>query len=293
MNQPIEKYNFEHDLETIFDKISDGILFLSLTGKILRVNKALLDLGGYTQSDLLGKNALKLSGILTSDSLKKIGKSFLDAARGVPKDLYQIQAKDKKGRIHNLEISNTLIRKDNQSVGIVVVIRDVTSQDKMASEVKETEHFLNNIINNVSDPIFVKDSQHRWVVLNDAFCKFIGQPREKLIGRSDYDFFPKNEAAVFWQKDEEVFQKGQEIINEENFTDAKGVTHVIVTKKNIYFNDRGEKFLVGLIRDITENKLVERKMKEQLEEMEKINKLMVNREIKMVEMKEKLEKLKK
>ncbi|MFA5022351.1 MAG: PAS domain S-box protein [Patescibacteria group bacterium] len=262
MSSVTEKYYFERDLETIFDKVSDGILIVSLDAKILRINKALLDLGGYRQEELVGKNVLKLSKILTAQSLKKIAKSFLDAAKGVPNDLYQIQAKDRDGKIHDLEISNTLIRQNNKSLGVVVMFRDVTSRNIMANKIEEADQFLNNIINTVSDPIFVKDNQHRWIVLNDAFCKFIGQSREKLIGKSDYDFFPKKEADIFWQKDEEVFQKGKENINEENFTDAKGVTHIISTKKNIYFNNQKEKFLVGIIRDITTNKMVEQAVNE-------------------------------
>ncbi len=49
--------------------------------------------------------------------------------------------------------------------------------------------FLLQIINGTSDPIFVKDRQHRWVLLNDAFCNFMGRQREELIGKSDYEFF--------------------------------------------------------------------------------------------------------
>ncbi|PHM11306.1 PAS domain-containing protein [Nostoc sp. 'Peltigera malacea cyanobiont' DB3992] len=51
--------------------------------------------------------------------------------------------------------------------------------------------FLHQIINGISDPIFVKDRQHRWVLLNDRYCDFVGHSREELIGKSDYNFFPQ------------------------------------------------------------------------------------------------------
>ncbi|MCA9669276.1 MAG: response regulator [Myxococcales bacterium] len=116
-----------------------------------------------------------------------------------------------------------------------------------------TREFLQGIIDNIADPVFVKDEQHRWLVLNDAMCRFMGRARDALIGRSDFDFFPEEEARVFWEKDALVFRTGEENVNEEHFTDAAGVRHVISTKKTIFAIDE-QRFLVGVIRDITEIK---------------------------------------
>src|SRR5688572_22504615 len=61
--------------------------------------------------------------------------------------------------------------------------------------------FLSAIIDAMTEPVFVKDRSHRWVVLNEACCRIIGHSRQDLIGKSDYDFFSKAEADVFWAKD--------------------------------------------------------------------------------------------
>jgi len=114
--------------------------------------------------------------------------------------------------------------------------------------------FLDGIVNNIASPIFVKDKEHRWVLLNDAYCRFMGYKREELLGKSDIDFFPKEEAEVFWQKDQLVFDSGQINVNEEKFTDAYGNQHIILTKKVIFVQDNGEKVLVGIINDITDLK---------------------------------------
>jgi PAS domain S-box-containing protein len=112
------------------------------------------------------------------------------------------------------------------------------------------EH-LNHIINSLGDPVFVKNRDHTWVLLNDAYCEFMGYRREELIGKSDYDFFPREEAKVFWDKDESVFDSGIPNINEEKFTDSKGITHIILTKKVLYNLEGDEDYLVGVITDIT------------------------------------------
>ncbi|MEH2298719.1 MAG: PAS domain S-box protein [Nostoc sp.] len=110
--------------------------------------------------------------------------------------------------------------------------------------------FLHQMINGISDPIFVKDRQHRWVLLNDTYCHFVGHSREELIGKSDYDFFPQAEADVFRQQDELVFTTNITNENQDLFTDAQGITHLISTKKSCFEDETGNKFLVGSIRDI-------------------------------------------
>jgi PAS domain S-box-containing protein len=121
--------------------------------------------------------------------------------------------------------------------------------------------FFQHVINSIADPIFVKDRQHRWIVLNDAFCQLMGHSRETLIGKADHDFFPKEEADIFHDKDERVFFTGQQNVNEEAFTDAAGVTHTIITKKTLYRDREGVPYIVGVIRDITEQKKAEDQMK--------------------------------
>lgn len=117
--------------------------------------------------------------------------------------------------------------------------------------------FLSGIIEAVADPIFVKDEQHRWILLNEATCRFMGHPREALLGKSDFEFFPKEEAETFWEIDDEVFRTGKTIENVERFTGADGRTRIISTKKSIYLNEQGEKVLVGVIRDLTKFKAIE------------------------------------
>jgi PAS domain S-box-containing protein len=120
-----------------------------------------------------------------------------------------------------------------------------------AEQLRAANEFLARMLDAVPDPIFIKDADHRFVMVNDALCAFVGIAREKLIGKSDYDFFPKAEADVFWEKDNEVFRSEVEHINEETLTGADTVTKVISTKKRAIRLPDGRALLVGVIRDIT------------------------------------------
>ncbi len=140
----------------------------------------------------------------------------------------------------------------------------VAERTRAEQKLAESKHFLDQIINTVADPIFVKDRLHRGVLVNDAFCQLMGCGREYLIGKSDHDqkSYSAGEADEFRAKDDAVFTTGQENINEEMFTDVGGHPHILITKKRLYVDEKGEPFIVGVIRDVTESKRAEQALRE-------------------------------
>ncbi len=122
--------------------------------------------------------------------------------------------------------------------------------------------FVAAIVEALPNPVFVKDEQHRWVLVNDKFCRFMDHDRAQLLGKSDYDFFPKEEADVFWAKDDLVFASGEVVENDEPFTDGAGRPHVILTRKSLLVDPEGRRFLVGVITDITERQQMEETLRE-------------------------------
>ena len=96
----------------------------------------------------------------------------------------------------------------------------------------DTEAFLIAILEAIPDPLFIKDQHHRWITVNDAFCELVGQARENLLGKTDYDFLPKSQADRFWQQDELAFQQGK-TEQEEELTNTQGLTHILLTKKTV------------------------------------------------------------
>ena len=154
-----------------------------------------------------------------------------------------------RNRTSELNESNNALRKE------------IEERKQVEEALIKSGNYLDKIINSIADPVFVKDKQHRWVLVNDAYCTLIGYSREELLEKSDYDFLPLHEANIFWEKDEEVFKTGVENVNEEEFTDSDGNLHVIVTKKTLYTDISGEQYIVAIIRDITERKKAENELR--------------------------------
>ena len=129
--------------------------------------------------------------------------------------------------------------------------------EKRVKELEAKEHFYTNILNSIPDIIFVKDDSHRWILLNDASCEVLGHERDELIGKTDYDFHSKERADEYWEKDNEVLYSENLNVNEELITDAQGNVKTILTKKSVFKDDIGNRFIVGIAHDITERKLAE------------------------------------
>ncbi|NDJ19347.1 CHASE2 domain-containing protein [Myxacorys almedinensis] len=138
-------------------------------------------------------------------------------------------------------------------------------------ELKRSKEFLHRVINSIPDPVFVKDKQHRWIVLNEAYSRFLGKPVDELVEKSDYDIFPAHEADIFWQQDELVFQSEHELEHEEHFTSVDGRTYLIATKRSLHKDAAGNRFLVGVIRDITHRKIVENELRRTTIELSRSN----------------------
>ncbi|HEY3451065.1 MAG TPA: ATP-binding protein [Myxococcales bacterium] len=131
--------------------------------------------------------------------------------------------------------------------------------------------FLGAIFELVAHPIFVKDRQFRWVLFNRAFCEMVGRSRDVLLGKTDYDFFPRQEADWFRARDEQMFASGATVdVAEEFITDASGARHTIATTKAPLRNAAGEvTHLVGIIHDITRLKTAEEALRQVNDQLEK------------------------
>ncbi|MBC8184672.1 PAS domain S-box protein [candidate division KSB1 bacterium] len=151
-----------------------------------------------------------------------------------------------------------LFREVSGDIGLALHSIEVEKKRKQAEmELSQSREFLDSVINGIADPIFVKDEEHRWIALNDAHCRKFGYSRDEMIGKSDYDFFSREQADVFWAHDDMVIASNEVNINEEEIS-VGGEKRIISTIKSSFTNPvTGKRNIVGTIRDITERKQTE------------------------------------
>ncbi|MGH6924474.1 MAG: diguanylate cyclase domain-containing protein [Propylenella sp.] len=111
---------------------------------------------------------------------------------------------------------------------------------------------LRGILDAVPHPIFVKDEDSRFVMVNEAMCEFMGRAFSELVGRGDHDFVPGHQAEIYVENDRLVLRDGEINVNEEPFTDAAGEVRTIVTRKKRIVLSEGRPLLIGCITDISD-----------------------------------------
>ena len=125
----------------------------------------------------------------------------------------------------------------------------------------ETRQFLDSIIENIPNMVFVKDAKDlRFVLFNRAGEELLGRPRSEIIGKTDHDFFPKAEADFFTAKDREVLASGRMLdIPEEPIDTADKGVRILHTKKIAIAGPDGRPaYLLGISEDITDQRRAER-----------------------------------
>lgn len=135
-------------------------------------------------------------------------------------------------------------------------------------EARLNEEFLNALIENLPEMVFVKNEDLRFIRVNKATEATVGIKREELLGKTDYDFFPAAQADHFTQKDREVFSKKTMVVIPQEEISNKGNTRWLHTKKIIVEGANGQRFLLGISQDITERKKMDEQLREFNRELE-------------------------
>jgi len=134
------------------------------------------------------------------------------------------------------------------------------TRERAAEELRTANAFLDSVIENIPNMIFVKDAKDlRFVRFNRAGEEMFGYSRNELIGKTIYDFLPQEQADIFAQQDRKVLQAGKvlDIPADPLPTRGRGI-RIRHTKKVPLLDAKGKpEYLLGISEDITEQKQVE------------------------------------
>ncbi len=147
---------------------------------------------------------------------------------------------------------------------------EIVERQHAEEAVRASEHFLNNIVENIPDMIFVKEAATlRFIRFNKAGEQLLGYPRETFIGKDVHDMFPKEEADFFALKDRAVLESRQMVDVPEERVHTRHGQRLVHTMKIPIFDVRGEpQFLLGISRDITEQRRADDELQRHREHLE-------------------------
>ena len=235
---------------------SFGGIAIHNNGIILECNQGLCDMTGYSLDELIGMDGLKL---IAESSREQVIKHI----QGGYEKAYEAFAVRKNGEQFPIRLEARNVPYKGEIVR-TVEFRDISDQKKVEKEIlkakelaQRNETFFNAILNHMGDPVFVKDHASRLFLVNDAFCEFFDVKRECAIGKTLSEYVSVQERETFLRIDNQVLADGKENISEETLTFVGKESKTISTRKTRFLDYDGTKYLIGIIRDISNRKKVE------------------------------------
>lgn len=250
--------------------------------------------GAKDEADFLRYPPWELSPHLQPDGLESMGKAIemIDQAMRSGSNFFEWSHRRITGEEFPAEVFLSRVEQDGKTY-LHALIRDITERKKLEKQVRETaEQKFEAIFNSTNDGMLVVESfDKNFILANKAICKMLGYSVEELRKLTVADVHPaENLAHVMDQffkqlKGEMDIAKGLPIKRKDG-----SVFYADVNTSNVMID--GKSYRLGVFRDVSEHKKEEEALRAKLEEIEKLNMLMVGRELKMVELKNELEKLK-
>ena len=145
---------------------------------------------------------------------------------------------------------------------------------ELTMELQNEKLLLRTVIDNIPDSIYCKDTAFRKTLANLTDLRYMGATSEaEVLGKNDFDFYPRELAESFIALDRSVIQTGKPALNcEELMKDENGVKRWLLSSKIPMRNKKGEiTGLLGIGREITDRKHAEEEIKQKNEELQKLN----------------------
>ena len=159
-----------------------------------------------------------------------------------------------------------------KTVGIVGSSRDITWNKRAEEALRDSRALYYSLVESLPVNVFRKDLAGKFSFGNRLFCETLGKPLEEIIGKTDFDLFPK-ELAEKYRGDDKAVGETREVfedIEEHQKPDGERI-YVEVLKAPVY-NSRGEVVgIQGIFWDVTEKKRAEEELKRTAAELTRSN----------------------
>ncbi|HUA38570.1 MAG TPA: SpoIIE family protein phosphatase [Candidatus Sulfopaludibacter sp.] len=246
----------------LFDHLVEGIFRTTPDGHYLLANVALARIYGYA------------SPVELMASIKDIGRSLYVQPARRDEFVRLMQANetitDFESQIYRKDGTVIWISENCRAVrdaqGKLLyyegTVQDITEHQQTEMSLRNSESLYHSLVETMPQNVFRKDLQGRFTFANQQYCKHYKCKLEDILGKTDFDFFPKELAEKYQRDDRRVIETGQtyEII-EEHQPLGQEKTIVQVVKTPLYGADGSIIGLQGIFWDITAQKMAEEQIR--------------------------------
>ncbi len=266
-----------------FDAMSDGISIHAPNFTVLNVNKALCDILKINKENIVGQKCFKFFH-KTDEPIRECPmKEALETGKRSYAEIYE------KTLNAWISISISPVLKNGKIEKVIHSVRNITERKNAENEILKSKEKVSTILHSIKLGIVMVDAEkHEIIDVNETAAKLIALPIDKIVGHVCHKFICPAQvgACPITDLGQKVDDSERILINSkgENVPIYKTVTKTVLD---------GRKVLVESFIDITEQKKASQLIEIKNKELEKFNKFVVDRELKMIELKKKIKKFEK
>ena len=194
-------------------------------------------------------------GILTSESLSIVTRQFEQLLSDRIVRINKTKIKNKNGNFLNVEFSSFfLLRKDNEIDNFVLIIRDASDKTQVEKKLVEEKEMLHDLMDSLPGQIYFKDRNNRFVMVNKAKAEQFGITPKDMVGKTDFDFLPEDQARDIFNEDEELMKTRSDIKNKiKKLEDGNGIDQWFCITKVPRFDTEGNVIgVMGVFQETVE-----------------------------------------
>jgi PAS domain S-box-containing protein len=265
-----EKEESKEKLRAVFQSIIDAVTVVDIKGDIIEANEAAVRLGGYrSREEVIGHNGFDFIADSSRDKAMASFEKLLSEHYTPP---MEFKFKNKDGVEIDAEATASVLRdSDGKIVGFVNVVRDIRERKKMEEQLRSTSEKLSTVLEAMGDGVIAIDVSGNITEANDtAVHMFECGSREKLIGRSALDTIAERDR----RKCADVISRSVEAsktpgVIQFTMLTASGREFDAELSTSVLHDSQGNLIgLVGVIRDITERKGMEKELDRHRQKLE-------------------------
>ncbi|MDO8464282.1 MAG: PAS domain S-box protein [Gallionella sp.] len=236
-------------------------------GIIAYFNNKFTEVFGYTVDDVPTLNEWWLKAYPDETYRRWVLDNWSDAVAKAAKEGKSVESAEYRVTCKNGAERIVIIGGSPVASGVLAIFNDITERKRseetllsMTKTLRASQQLLDSIVEHIPVMVFVKSaSDLRFELFNRAGEELLGYSRSDLLGKGDYDFWPKEQGDWFTAADRKVLaSEGITEIPEEPIQTASGETRYLHTWKVALRDENGEPtHLLGISVDITERKQAE------------------------------------
>lgn len=253
---------------SIFDHLVEGIFQTTPEGRYMIANAALARIYGYDSPEELMTSVTDIGERLyVVPGRREEFKAIMDEHDTITDFEAQIFRKD--GSIIWISENCRAIRDStNRLIYYEGTVEDITHRRQAEEELRNSESLYHSLVETMPQNVFRKDLEGRFTFANQQYCGHYNCKLEDILGKTDFDFFPKALAEKYTADDQRVMATGKTLeIVEEHQPLGQSKTVVQVVKTPLYGPNGTIIGLQGIFWDITAQKLAEERVREAQESL--------------------------